>query len=105
MRVISSEPPVKSIVLDAPQEFKFGLGLTTLTMPAGEYRPALEDKAGYYYQAPTKLAARDLFSYIADGGVIVKRGEKHPSQWYAIDNANYIKTGKLPTNFTARVVE
>jgi hypothetical protein len=105
MRVVSSEPPVKTIVLDKPQEFKFGLGLTKLTMPAGEYRPALEDKYGYYYQAPSKLAARDIFSYIADGGLIVKRGEKRPSKWYAIDNANYVKTGNLPENFSSRSVE
>lgn len=104
MKALSSTPPVKAIVLDQATEFGFGLG-TKLTMPAGEYKPALEDKNGYYYQAPSKLAARDIFSYVADGGLFVRRGDRTPTRWYAIDQQNYVKTGKLPESFQARVVE
>jgi len=79
-------------------------------MPAGEYKPVLEDNSGYYYEAPSKIAARDIFSYVADGGLIIKRGETKPSKWYALDdlgdgNGNYVKTGKLPDDFTARTID
>jgi hypothetical protein len=104
MRVISSTPPVKEIVVEQPAEFTFGLA-TKLTMPAGEYKPTLEDNSGYYYQAPSKLVARDILSYVADGGLFIKRGETVPSRWYAIDEQNFVKTGKLPENFKAHVVE
>src|SRR5690242_21443134 len=94
MRAIPSDPPVRSIILDHPVEFSFGLA-SKLSMPAGEYKPVLEDNAGYYYQAPSKLAARDLFSYVADGGLFIKRGEEMPSKWYASDdlgggNGNFV---------------
>ena len=109
IRVISSDPPVKTIVLNHPVEFTFGLG-TKLSMPAGEYKPILEDNAGYYYQAPSKLAARDILSYVADGGLFIKRGEEAPSKWYALDdlgggNRNIMKTGPLPKVFPARVIK
>src|SRR5947207_1537905 len=60
LRALSSPPPVKAIVLDHAAELTIGLG-TKLSLPAGEYKPVLEDKVGYYYQAPSKLAVRDLF--------------------------------------------
>jgi hypothetical protein len=104
MKVISSTPPVKVILVEKPVEFRFGLA-TKLTMPAGEYKPTLEDNSGYYYQAPTKLVARDILSYVADGGLIIKRGEKIPTRWYAIDEQNFVKTGKLPHNFQSKVIE
>jgi hypothetical protein len=108
LKTISSTPPVKMIVLDKPVEFTFGL-VTKLSMPAGEYKPVLEDNYGYYYQAPSPLAARDIVSYVAQGGLIIKRGETKPSKWYAFDdlgggNGNYIKRGKLPANFPAQTV-
>lgn len=104
MKALSSVPPVKAVVLDQTTEFRFGLG-TKLTLPAGEYKPVLEDKAGYYYQAPSKVVARDILSYVADGGVFVRRGDKTPTRWYAIDQQNYVKTGKLPENFHSKIVE
>ena len=104
MKVISSTPPVKLIVVEKQVEFRFGLG-TKLTMPLGEYKPTLEDDSGYYYQAPSKLVARDILSYVADGGLFIKRGEKTPTRWYAIDQQNYVRSGKLPDNFESKVVE
>lgn len=101
MRVLSSTPPVKSFVLDKPAELTFGLG-TKLSLPAGEYKPVMEDNDGYYYQAPSKVVARDLFSYVADGGLYVRRGQETPSHWYAIDNQNYTRMGKLPKDFPAK---
>jgi len=98
MRVLTSTPPVKSFVLEKPAEFRFGLG-TKLTLPVGEYKPVMEDNSGYYYQAPTKIVARDIFSYVADGGVYLRRDESFPSHWYAIDTQNYTKMGRLPEGF------
>lgn len=104
MKALSSTPPVKAIVLEKSAEFRFGLG-SKISLPAGEYKPVMEDDHGYFYQAPSKLVARDIFSYVADGGVFVKRGEKAPSLWYAIDEHNYTKTGRLPEHFEFKVVE
>ena len=104
MRVLSSTPPVKGFVLEKPAEFTFGLG-SKISLPAGEYKPVMEDNDGYYYQAPSKLVARDIFSYVADGGLYLHRGETMPSKWYAIDQQNYTKTGKLPKDFSLKVME
>lgn len=76
-----------------------------MTMPAGEYKPALEDDKAYYYQAPSKLVARDIFPYVSDGGLVIKRGEKIPTRWYSIDQQNMFSGGKLPANFPAKIVE
>jgi hypothetical protein len=104
MRVLSSTPPVKRLVLEKPAEFTFGLG-TKITLPVGEYKPVMEDDKGYYYQAPSKVVARDIFSYVADGGLYVRRRETVPSRWYAIDEHNYTKTGKLNKDFQVKSIE
>ncbi|HEX4266086.1 MAG TPA: hypothetical protein VH597_17250 [Verrucomicrobiae bacterium] len=104
MRVLSSTPPVKAFVLEKPAEFTFGLG-TKVTFPAGEYKPVMEDNDGYYYQAPSKVVARDLFSYVADGGLYLRRAEMVPTRWYVIDQQNYTKTGKLPKDFSVKAIE
>ena len=103
-QVLSSTPPVKGFVLEKPSQFSFGLG-TKITIPAGEYKPVMEDNDGYYYQAPTKVVARDIFSYVADGGLYLRRDETTPSRWYAIDEHNSIKTGKLPKDFQVKRTE
>jgi hypothetical protein len=101
-RVLSSTPPVKAIVVERAQEFSAGSG-NKISLPAGEYVPVLEDDFGYYYEAPSKLAARGLFPYILEGGLVIKRGEKSPSNWYVIDvNAN---RHPLPATFQFRIVE
>ena len=77
-------------------------------MPAGEYKPVLEDDYGYYYQAPSKVAVRfPLAASAVDGGVVIKRGETKPSKWYITDsaNGNTIKKGGLPDNLQAHVIE
>src|SRR5438045_1533440 len=83
-RVLSSQPPVKSIVVERAQEFSAGSG-NKISLPAGEYKPVMEDNYGYFYQAPSKLVARGLFPYILDGGLVIKRGDKSPSKWFVID--------------------
>lgn len=63
----------------------------------------MEDNYGYLYQSPSKLAARGLFPYILDGGLVIKRGEKVPSKWFVIDvRAN---CHPLPSTFQFRVIE
>jgi len=101
-RVLSSQPPVKTIVVDRAQEFSAGSG-NKISLPAGEYKPVMEDNAGYFYQAPSKLAARGLFPYILDGGLVIKRGEKSPSKWYVIDGR--ANCHPLPPTFEAHAVE
>ena len=101
-RVLSSQPPVKAVVVDRAQEFSAGSG-NKISLPAGEYKPVMEDNQGYFYQAPSKLVARGVFPYILDGGLVIKRGERAPSKWYVIDvHAN---CHPLPSTFESHVVE
>src|SRR5450631_1604235 len=79
LRPISSKPPESAIMLTAPvtiREF-----VTTVTFPAGEYRPLYEDDGGYFFQAPAKVVANDIFSYMYDGGLYVERGTNEPTKW------------------------
>jgi len=49
--------PASVIVVDAEQTFKAPGG--TCVLPAGRYRPAFEDPAGVYYEAPSKAIFYD----------------------------------------------
>jgi hypothetical protein len=104
MRALTTTPPFKGFVLEKPAEFTFGLG-TKMSLPAGEYKPVMEDDHGYYYQAPSKVVARDIFSYVADGGLYLRKEEAIPTHWYAIDQQNYTRTGTLPKNFQVKPIQ
>lgn len=70
LKPISSVPPAKAIVLDAPFTVKHGF--QTLTMPAGLYLPQFEDAKSYFYSAPSKVLGNDVLgSYQLDGGIVV----------------------------------
>lgn len=95
LRPISSTPPESAIRLNEPvtiHEF-----LSKATFPAGEYHPLYEDNDGYYYQAPSKIVANDLFSYMYDGGLYVKRGGTEPTEWYIIVQNGQKNMGRFKT--------
>jgi len=88
----ASKPPASALVISAP----FSIDqLSKATFPAGEYRPVYEDNGGYYYQAPSKIVANALFSYMYDGGLYVKRGETEPAAWFIVGGGGLMDTGPL----------
>lgn len=91
---ITIEPTVSVIVLTAPFSIE---QLSKATFPSGEYRVLCEDDGGYYYQAPSKIVANALFSYLYEGGLYVKRGAKEPTKWYVIGQGSRITMGELKT--------
>ena len=95
LRPISSKPPESAIVLSAPVTIREIV--TTATFPAGEYHPLYEDDGGYYYQAPTKVVANDIFSYMYDGGLYVERGTNEPTKWYVIGQNGQKTLGRFKT--------
>jgi len=82
LRRISSKPPESAIVLNGPAIVSESGTITTF--PAGEYRPAYEDRGGYYFQAPTKVLVDEVAVFAHEGGLYVARGESEPTRWYVI---------------------
>jgi len=94
IRPVTSTPPASAIVVS--EAFTVH-ELTRANFPAGEYKPVFEDSDGFYYQAPTKVIANLMFTYIGDGGLYLKKGEKEPSQWYFITEGGHLTRGNFQT--------
>jgi hypothetical protein len=92
LRPITSDPPASAVLLFAPFSIE---QFSKATFPSGEYRALYEDDGGYYYQAPTKIVANALFSYLYDGGLYVKRGATEPTDWFVIGQGGRITMGPL----------
>jgi len=92
IRPVTSTPPASAIVVSEPFTVH---ELTRANFPSGEYKPVFEDNDGFYYQAPTKIIANLMFTYVGDGGLYLKKGEKEPSQWYFITDGGHITRGDL----------
>jgi hypothetical protein len=93
LRPISSKPPESAIVLNAPEIVSESGTITTF--PAGEYRPAYEERGGYYFQAPTKVLVDDVAVFAYEGGLYVARGESEPTRWYVIHTNGEKKMGRF----------
>jgi hypothetical protein len=76
IRSLNSKPPHPSIRVSKP--FVSYQIWDRVEFPAGEYKPIYEDRWGYYYQAPRKLAANRLFytPLLLDGGFYVYRAHR-----------------------------
>jgi hypothetical protein len=90
IRPVTSTPPVSAIVVS--EGFTVH-ELSRENFPAGEYKPVFEDGDGFYYQAPIKVIANLMFTYVGDGGLYLKNGEKEPSQWYFITEGGHMTRG------------
>lgn len=93
LRPISSKPPESAIVLNAAAIVSESGTITTF--PAGEYRPAYEDRGGYYFQAPTKVLVDDVAVFAREGGLYVARGGSEPTRWYVIGESGEKKMGRF----------
>ena len=96
----STPPPPSAIVVSEP--FRIDQ-LSKATFPSGEYRPYFEDNKGYYCQAPSKIVANALFTFMYDGGLYLKRGAAAPTQWYVIGEGGLVNMGPLSTNAPCEV--
>lgn len=95
LRPISSKPPASAVVVTAPFTID---QWSKATFPSGEYRPLYEDEGGFYYQAPAKVVANALLTFMYDGGLYVKRGGTEPTAWYVVGQSGVITMGPLKTN-------
>ena len=93
LRPLASKPPESAIVLVEPVTIREIF--SKATFPAGEYRPLFEDNGGYYFQAPSKVVANDIFSYMYDGGLYVKRGTNEPTHWYVVGQNGQKTVGRF----------
>jgi hypothetical protein len=93
LRPISSKPPESAIVLNAPAIVSESGTITTF--PVGEYRPAYEDRSGYYFRAPTKVLVDDVAVFAREGGLYVARGDTEPARWYVIGENGSKKMGSF----------
>jgi len=92
IRPVSSTPPASMIVV--AEAFTVH-ELSRANFPAGEYKPVFEDSDGFYYQAPAKVIANLMFTYVGDGGLYLERGAKEPSQWYFITEGGHLTRGRF----------
>ena len=98
LRPVASKPPLEKV--DLAQHFTtvwknpvVPLVKYSVTLPAGEYHPILEDDKFYYYQAPSRLIYKDLNSSLLEGGIRLARGATIPRGWYCVGEDGTIFTG------------
>jgi hypothetical protein len=96
LQPLSSTPPAPVITLTAPATVKGVFG-STLTFPAGDYKAIMEDKGGFYYEAPGKIIAKDLMASLYDGGLYVKKESEVPERFYLITHAGQPGTARFHT--------
>ena len=82
LRPISSKPSYSTVVFKEPTTAKSPFSVYIL--PPGEYKVLYEDDSDYYYQAPAKIIAKDIFGYLYDGGIYMKRGSTNLTGFYVI---------------------
>jgi hypothetical protein len=82
------------VVLRQQQEVKQS-GMLSYTYPAGEYRPAYQDDAGIYYEAPSKIIMNERFfgaiplrGKPMEGGIFLDRNNPGQAQIYGVVPAN-----------------
>ena len=107
LRSIDSKPPLEKVDLAQPFTAAWKNSMVPLvkysvTLPAGEYRPILQDDQFYYYQAPARVIYRDLNSSLLDGGIRLAHGSTIPRGWFCVGEDGTIFTGDFKTPFPAR---
>jgi hypothetical protein len=81
------------IVLREEQHAKVASNVTWL-LPAGDYRPAMEDKTGVYFEAPSKIFMQENFLGMNlpnkpfTGGIFLDRSDPKTAFIYMIIPAN-----------------
>jgi hypothetical protein len=81
--------PKSKVVLKRQQEVKVGINVAYV-LPAGDYRPAFEDKTGVYYEAPSKIIMKENFLGLnlpgkpLPGGIFLERSNPNVAKIYGI---------------------
>src|SRR5688500_10080793 len=85
--------PKSKVVLHQEQEVKTHLNLS-FVLPAGEYRPAVEDENGIYFEAPSKVIMKEVFLGMNlrgkpfGGGIFLERSNPQVAKIYLMVPAN-----------------
>ena len=85
--------PKSKVVLNQQQERKVA-GNVAYVLPAGDYRPAFEDAAGIYYEAPSKVIMKENFLGLNlpgkpfTGGIFLERSNPRVAKIYGITPEN-----------------
>lgn len=87
LKHLASKPPATVITVKAPLTIKRTFGGETI-LPAGDYRAALEDDQGFYYEAPGKILGKGAGSWQFDGGLYLRKGSTVPTHYYVIGRHN-----------------
>ena len=95
LQPIHSKPPFSKIIL--PKPFDGDGFMFHLHMPAGEYPPAYEEGATYYYQAPAKISIRTIATDYRDGGFYLDTTTKVLRGWWYFDDDGNKTNGALGT--------
>ncbi len=81
------------VVLRADQDVRTHLNVSYL-LPAGEYRPVMENETGVYFEAPSKVFMRETFLTARlpnkpfDGGIFLERSTPQVAKLYITVPAN-----------------
>lgn len=85
--------PHAKVFLRQQQEVKLA-GNIDYILPAGEYRPAVQDETGIYFEAPSKVIMKENFLGIHlpgrpyDGGIFLERNNPQSAKIYHVVPAN-----------------
>jgi hypothetical protein len=81
--------PKSKVVLRQEQELKVIFSVSWV-LPAGDYRPAVEDETGIYYEAPSKVIMKEVFLGMHlkgrpyDGGIFLARNNPQVAKIYFV---------------------
>jgi hypothetical protein len=84
--------PKSKVVLRQQQEIKMASNVRYV-LPAGDYRPAVEDETGVYYEAPSKVIMNENFLGMNlrgrpfDGGIFLERNNPQVAKIYLMVSA------------------
>ncbi|MEZ0256127.1 MAG: hypothetical protein ACAI37_12660 [Chthoniobacter sp.] len=107
IRPIASKPPLEKVDLAQPFTAAWKNSMVPLvkysvTLPAGEYRPLLEDDQFYYYQAPSRVIYKDLNSSLLEGGIRLAHGSPIPRGWFCVGEDGTVFSGDFKTPLPVR---
>jgi hypothetical protein len=85
--------PKSKVVVRQQQELKVNMNVSWI-LPAGDYRPSVEDETGIYYEAPSKVIMNEVFLGMHlkgrpfDGGIFLARSNPQVAKIYFVVPTN-----------------
>ena len=98
---LKSEPPAKSLTLQEVYKGKYMM--VPYELPSGDYIPKLENKKGYFFEAPSQLKITDLFfPRRVTGGIFWRRDADQPEwiYYYKVEFKDLLKDIRIADKVT-----